>query len=39
MKEGNIEDFEEEVDGEGLSPWELSGAWFVGHFGDCELYS
>lgn len=36
MEEGYIENFKQEIDGEGLSPCELSGTWFVGHFGGCD---
>jgi hypothetical protein len=34
MKEGNVEYFEEEVDGEGLRPRELLTARLVGHIDD-----
>jgi hypothetical protein len=36
VEEGYIEDFKQEIDGEGLSPCELSGTWFVGHFDGCN---
>ena len=39
MEKSNVEDFEEEVDGEGLGPGELLRVRLVGHLGDCELYS
>jgi len=34
MEEGNVEDLEEQVDGEGLRPGELLTARLVGHIDD-----
>ncbi len=31
VEEGDVEDFEEEVDGEGLGPGEVLSWWMVGH--------
>ncbi len=32
VEEGDIKDFEEEVDGEGLGPGELLASWLVIHY-------